>query len=225
MSGENLLDRFIGQLDTLILFLAISRPEVFRLLQREGRVWVDIGQQDSLPKKYQVYQKQVCHSAFLLGFSYFEAFLADLVRQIYLRNPKMLPKGKELRFDEILAAGTYDGVLSAMVAKEVLSIFYKSMDEVSEYFLSKLRLRWPASEAKSVVVASHLRNCIVHNNGRADLRLARLSDYREGAEIVLGEADVHQYGISARTLARDLYRQAVRRYLGAKRRSPRRKGS
>jgi hypothetical protein len=223
MSGENLLDRFIGQLDTLIPFLAISRPDVFRLLRRGGRVWSDVGEQSSLPRTYQVYQKQVCHSAFLLGFSYFEAFLADLVRQIYLRNPRMLPKEKQLKFDEILAAGTYDGVLSTMVAKEVLAIFYKSMDDVSEYFLSKLRLQWPASETKNVVVASHLRNCIVHNNGLADLRLADLTDYKEGAEIALGEADVHQYGISARSLARDLYRQAARRYLETTRRSPARR--
>jgi hypothetical protein len=223
MGGEKLLDRLIGQLDTLIPFLAISRPEVFHLLQKEGCVWFDQDQQNSFPRTYQVYQKQVCHSAFLLGFSYFEAFLADLVRQIYLRNPKMLPREKQLKFEEILAAGTYEGTLTAMVEKEVLAVFYKSMGEVSEYFLSKLRLQWPASERTSVVVASHLRNCIVHNNGLADLRLANLTDYKEGAEIVLGEADVHQYGISARSLARDLYRQAARRYLEVKRRSPARR--
>jgi len=225
MSGEDLLGRFIGQLDTLIPFLAISRAAVFRLLQREGHVWFDQGQQSLFPKTYQVYQKQVCHSAFLLGFSYFEAFLADLVRQIYLRNPKMLPRDKQLKFDEILAAETYEGTLNTMVEKELLAIFYKGMEDISGYFLSKLKLQWPASERTSVVLASHLRNCIVHNNGRADRRLANLADYKEGADIVLGEADVHKYGISARTLARDLYGQAARRYLGARRRSPRRKSS
>lgn len=220
MKGENLLDRLIGQLDTLIPFLAISRPDVFRLLRGEGRVWFDQGQRNSFPRTYQVYKKQVCHSAFLLGFSYFEAFLADLVRQIYLRNPKMLPREKQLKFDEILAAETYEGTLNTMVEKEILAIFYRSMEDVSEYFLSKLRLQWPARERTSAVIASHLRNCIVHNNGRADRRLAGLSDYREGAEIVLAEADVHQYGISARALGRDLYRQAGRRYLRATRRPP-----
>jgi len=223
MSGEDLLGRFIGQLDTLIPFLAISRAAVFRLLQSQGHVWFDQDQQGAFPRTYQVYQKQVCHSAFLLGFSYFEAFLGDLVRQIYVRNPKMLPREKQLRFDEILAAETYEGTLNTMVEKELLAIFYKSMENISEYFSSKLRLQWPTSEKTSVVLASHLRNCIVHNNGRADRRLASLTDYKEGVEIVLGEADVHKYGISARTLARDLYSQAARRYLGAKRRSPRRK--
>ena len=225
MRGENLLDRLIGQLDTLIPFLAISRPGVFSLLQGEGRIWFDQRQRNSFPKTYQVYQKQVCHSAFLLGFSYFEAFLADLVRQIYLRNPRMLPKDKQLKFEEILASETYEGTVNTMVEKEVLALFYRSIGEVSEYFLSKLRLQWPASETTRVVVASHIRNCIVHNNGLADLRLADVTDYKEGAEIVLGEAEVHQYGISARTLARDLYGQAIGRYPGAGRRSPRRKSS
>jgi hypothetical protein len=137
----------------------------------------------------------------------------------------MLPRDKQLKFDEILAAETYEGTLNTMVEKELLAIFYKSMEDISEHFLSKLKLQWPPSERTSVVLASHLRNCIVHNNGRADRRLANLTDYKEGVEIVLGEADVHKYGISARTLARDLYGQAARRYLGARPRSPRRKSS
>ena len=222
MTGEDLLGRFIGQLDTLIPFLAISRADVFHLLQNQGHVWFDQHQQGAFPRTYQVYQNQVCHSAFLLGFSYFEAFLADLVRQIYFRNPKMLPRDKQLKFDEILAAETYEGTLNTMVEKELLAIFYKNMEDIIEYFSSKLRLQWPASERKSVVLASHLRNCIVHNNGRADRRLANLTEYEEGAEIVLGESDVNRYGISARTLARDLHRQAAKRYLGASGRSHRR---
>jgi len=83
MDRENLLDRLIGQLDTLIPFLEISRRSVFRLLRAKGYVWFYPDQRNAFPKTYQVYQKQVCHSALLLGFSYFEAFLADLIRQVY----------------------------------------------------------------------------------------------------------------------------------------------
>ncbi|MGB7591199.1 MAG: hypothetical protein WCD04_03935 [Terriglobia bacterium] len=217
MDRESLLDRLISQLDTLIPFLEISRRNVFRLLRARGYVWFYPAQRNTFPKTYQVYQKQVCHSALLLGFSYFEAFLADLVRQIYLCNPKMLPSEKQLKFEEILAARTYEGVLNGMIEKEVMAVFYKSMEDVCEYFRSKLKLELRKGERDCVVVASLLRNCIVHNNGRADSRLARrVTDYREGDEIFLDEAAAHEYGISIRSLARDLYGQATKRYFRAK---------
>ncbi|MGO9268930.1 MAG: hypothetical protein ACLQOO_01485 [Terriglobia bacterium] len=214
MDRENLLDRLIGQLDTLIPFLEISRRDVFQLLQAEGHVWSDQEQRNAFPQAYEVYQKQVCHSAFLLGFSYFEAFLADLVRQVYLQNPRMLPSEKQLKFEEILVAQTYEGILNAMIEKEVLSVLYKSMEDICEYFRSKLKLEWLAEEKQHVVVASRLRNCMVHNNGRADRRLAEIADYREGQEVLLDEIAVHRYGVSGRNLGRNLYDQAARRYLG-----------
>jgi hypothetical protein len=46
--------------------------------------------------------------------------------------------------------------------------------------------------------------------------IRRVTDYREGDEIFLDEAAAHEYGISIRSLARDLYGQATKRYFRAK---------
>ena len=49
-----------------------------------------------------VYKVQIIRSAFLLGYSYFEAFLADLIREIYCVRRTILPQEKALKFSEVL---------------------------------------------------------------------------------------------------------------------------
>ena len=73
-----LLDRLISQLDTLISFLALSRKEVFNTIQSHHDQWFSADENDAVPDTYAVYQTQVTHGAFLLGYSYMEAFLGDL---------------------------------------------------------------------------------------------------------------------------------------------------
>ncbi len=127
---NNLLDRVINQFDTLIPFLAISHNDVFTLINKEKNIWFSRNQRSTLPESYTVYQTQITHSAFLLGYSYFESFLADLVKQIYLYKPEMLPKEKHLKYSEILKTTEYNAILELMIEREIIDLFYKRMDEV-----------------------------------------------------------------------------------------------
>ncbi|MEW6360297.1 MAG: hypothetical protein AB1696_28445 [Planctomycetota bacterium] len=208
------------QLDALIPFLALSHEDVFRLIRDERAVWPFEGAEDSLPSSYDTYRVQVTHGAFLLGYSYSEAFLADLVREIYTKKPSMLSKDKgkdegkeqdkQLQFSEILKVSCYKEVLTLMIEKEVLAVFrhQKGMAGVAEYFEKKPKLKWPEQEKEKAIRASLIRNCIIHNLAIADSMLAEVSDYREGDEIALTVSDVHQYGLVIRSLARDLYTRA-----------------
>jgi hypothetical protein len=91
---NNLLDRVISQFNSLIPFLAISHKEVFDLLKKEKKIWFLPDQEATLPDSYRIYQTQITHSAFLLGYSYFEAFLSDLAKEILRKRPGILPKEK-----------------------------------------------------------------------------------------------------------------------------------
>lgn len=215
MNEVNLLHRLTSQLDTLIPFLAISHQEVFELMSKERYIWFSTNQQDSFPNSHEMYQAQITCSAFLLGYSYSEVFLADLVREIYRLNPKMLPRDKQLKFSEILESSTYEEIINSMIEREILALFYQSMEKIIEYFENKLRLKWPEEYKKEVIIASLIRNCIMHNMGRCENRLSEISKYKIGEEILLSESDVHSFGIVARNLSRSLYNQANERYFAA----------
>lgn len=169
-----LYDRLIGQLDTLIPFLALIHREAFDLIGERYGDWLPEWQQGSLPETYAIYQTQVAHSAFLLGYSYYEAFLSDLVRQIYTHTPTMLPPEKKLDFSEIIERPNHEQLLSYMIDKEVLSVFSLSFEKVIECFEKKFSLQWPEHSVERAVEANLLRNCIIHNNARVDARLSKI---------------------------------------------------
>lgn len=214
---DNLFPRVISQFDTLIPFLAISHKDVFNLIRKERNIWFPEDRESVFPGSYAIYQTQITHSAFLLGYSYFEAFLADLVRQIYLSKPTMLPKEKQLKYADILKTTDYEAILELMIEREIIDLFYKRMDEVIKYFEEKLNLKWPNNYKYEVVVTSYLRNCIIHNLSRVDYRLSQVSKYKIGAKIRLSSSDVHSFGLKARDLVQNLYMQATKKYLEKRR--------
>ena len=210
---DNLLKRLITQLDALIPFLALSHKVVFDLIKKEHGIWFSPEAEESLPNTYSIYQKQVSHAAFLLGYSYSEAFLADLIRQIYMCNPRMLPEEKQLKFIELRKVKSYKAVLKLMIDKEVTSVFAKNMEAVADYFGEKLSLKWPEEEKNKTIVASFIRNCIIHNLAIADSKLSEKSNYNVGGKIILSPSEVHSYGLVIRTLARNLYERAEKAFL------------
>lgn len=208
-----LYGRLLGQFDSLIPFLALTWPEVYEIIHgrnQDGQnpEGIPLWQLERMPDTYTVYQTQVTHSAFLLGYSYYEAFLSDLMRQIYTEKPKMLSPDKKLDFSEILERPDYDQIFSFMVDKELLSIFYQPFEKVIECFDKKFHLKWPPEAIEAAIKASLLRNCIIHNNAVADRRLAQMPGWKIADEIRLTDLDVHQFGLTARRVCLQLSEQA-----------------
>jgi hypothetical protein len=206
---NNLLDRFIGQLNTLVPFLALSHEEFFKMIQQKEAAWFPKGEADQVPETFRLYTTQIAHGAFLLGYSYFEAFLGDLVKEIYQKRPGMLPEDKQIRYCDILECDqSYEKIISLMIDKEVFSLFYNSLEEVFKYFEKKLNLSFQDPDDRNrIIEASLIRNCLIHNMARVDTRLARLSKWNEGENIELQPSDAHEFGIIVRRLVRKLYKQ------------------
>lgn len=210
---SNLLGRLIDQLDSLLPFLALAHREVFDVVGRGYGDWLSEEQQSTLPESFQIFERQIAHGAFLIGYSYVEAFLGDLVRGIYLNNPQMLPRDKELKFAEILDQDGYENVLAYMINKEVRAVFYGSMEQIARYFRERLNLPWSQEHEAEMVRGSRLRNCFLHNMARADRSLAEVTEYRERDEIALSPQEVHNFGWVVREMAPRLFEEATRRYL------------
>ncbi len=171
-------------------------------------------QQNALPHTLGEYRCQVAHSVFLFGYSYFEAFLADLMRAILHRRPAILPQACELKYSEILECGGYDAVIDRMVEKEVLAVFHGSMTDTAAYLAKRLQVPWPEDGGRPALVqASLVRNCLLHNGGRVEARLTQVSTWQAGDRIELSPSDVHEYGIEARDVAERLWHAAQAKHL------------
>jgi len=209
-----MIDRFISQLDTLVPFLALGHKDIFTKIHDENQEWFTEQQRKTLPETYSAYTNQVSVSAFLLGYSYFEAFIADLAKKILIARPKLLPKNKNITFGDVVNAESYETLLEKMVEQHVFSIMYDSIEKISDYYAEKLHIAWPLNnEVHSVVKASLIRNCYMHNGGIVDIRLHEKFGFELGSEIILNPSEVHGYGITIRHIAYEIFEQAKKKHL------------
>lgn len=210
----NLYQRLIHQLDSLVPFLALAREEGFELIRLDCEEWFRPEQLQALPDTYREYRCQIAHAAFLLGYSYIEAYLGDVMRAILHRRPAMLPQNRELTFRDVIERKSYEEILTHMIEKEVLAVFFDSAEGIAKYFTTRLHLPWPDyNDQPALVLASRLRNCLIHNGAIADARLAEVSGWAAGTPIELTPEDVHFHGIDARDFADKVWRDAVAKHL------------
>ncbi len=209
---KNILDRLISQLDTLIPFISTSHRDVFDLIQKEKNIWFH-DDQEKLPKTYGIYRRQINHSAFILGYSYFEAFLNDLAKEIFLSRPSMLASNKTIKFEDVTNSSSYNEIILKVINKELSELFYKNMEDILDYFSQKFNLTFIENEKEDLIEASLLRNCIIHNLSVADARLSMLADYTEGKEFEIPASKVHGFGIIARTVVRRIYQEALDKHI------------
>jgi len=208
----NRQEAFGAQLDSLVVFLTAAHDEVFQVIERQSGAWFPESQDPRLPDTFESYRVTVSNAAFLLGYAYFESFLADLARDIYLRRPEMLPKEKQITFKEVLGASSPDALLRMIIEKEIRSVFYGPIEDVRTHFAQKLQVAWP--DEPDLVAASRLRNCLMHNGGLVDERAAAASQRVSGSPIRLEPADVHAFGIVGRRFSRAVWNEADARHFG-----------
>lgn len=214
IESMNRLNAFQSQLDGLVVFLAAARSEVFELIHSNELTWFPHTQDPRAAETLEAYQTAVSNSAFLLGYAYLEAFLADIVRQAYRRRPRMLPAEKQVSYREVVAASSMDALLNRLTDREVRSVFAGSIEDVRKHFTEKLGVKWP--NEPTIALAARIRNCLMHNDGRADERLVEFdASFSVEQRICLRPDQVHGYGLRARHFAAALWEDVMKRHLGS----------
>lgn len=201
---DRLYKRFIGQLDTLIPFLGLAHEEIFLSLHGNYSGWFSIEQQATLPNSFNEYCTQVSNAAFLLGYSYAEAFITDLIWTIYHCRRDLLPPDKALRFSDLFSLGDYERIIMKMIDSTLGDM--NSLEKKIHHLETRLGLKVP--QAEKLLEAHSARNALVHNSGRVNRPQASTSRWQLGNVIELTGDDVHSFGIIAREYAREVSNKA-----------------
>ena len=189
--------RFIKQLDSLVPFLGLAHEEIFMTLQKNYLTWFSYEQQSTLPETLNGYSIQVSHAGFLLGYSYAEAFVTDLIWEIFNARRDLLPQDKALKFSDVLSLEDYDRIIMKMIDSTVGDM--NSLEKKISC-LERLGLQVPQSEK---ILEGHVaRNALIHNSGRVNRRQSAKSQWQVGDVIELTAEDVHEFGLATREYAK-----------------------
>jgi hypothetical protein len=201
---DALHDRLIEQLDSLVPFLALAHREVFSVLSAEYEGWYTDERRTTLPESYCTYRHQVAHAAFLLGYSYAEAFITDLIWEVYAIRRDLLPPDKALRFGEVLPLADFEKVICHMIDSTVCDM--NSLEKKLHHLESRLGLN--VEHSGRMLEAHKARNAIVHNAGRVNRTRQGSTRWKPGEQVLLSPEDVHEFGIMAREYAKQLCERA-----------------
>ena len=201
---NSLHDRLIGQLDTLVPFLALAHHDIFTSLHGHYVNWVSSDQQDALPDTCDGYVTQVTHSAFLLGYSYAEAFVSDLMWRIYSERRDLLPQEKTLNYTDVLTRSDFTNLLRYMIDCTISGL--NSLQKKMHHLQTRLNLG--IEQPSSMLKAHDVRNALIHNAGIVNRDSTHSGRWVNGDRVVLTVSDVHDFGIMAREYTRDLCARA-----------------
>jgi hypothetical protein len=140
-----------------------------------------------------LYEMGIVHA-----YAMFEAYLADILRQRFRAYPKLMGGQRQLSYERIFAATSKEAIIDDMIEREIRDVIYLPIVAVLDKMRSRLGLRTLTTEYdEQINFISLLRNCLLHNGGIADTKLARCKPaIQEGARALLTDHDV-SYAINA----------------------------
>ncbi len=201
---KQLHTRLVGQLDSLVPFLSLAHSEVYQLLGASYSVWLPAEVQSTLPDSIGVFQTQIAHAGFLLGYSYIETFATDVITALYVQYPELLPKDKTLRYQDIFAIGHYDGLISKMIERTVsrLNSLERKVKHLEDMGFSVVI-------SDPLLAAHHIRHTLIHNAGIVNRSLPYQLGWQIGDTITLSVDEVNAFGIAARNFAATLIQSII----------------
>lgn len=193
----NEIEYLRSQLNLIIGFLDVSDQTVYEVIKSHDRFQLGLTIGDLYENSYQNFQNHVTTSSLILGFAHFEDFLTKMTSKMLFKYPTKnkikfdISRLKELGLD-------YQQVLADEQAKKLT--FAEKINLIRQIFTD-----FDATLIDEISFANKIRNCIMHNNGFADERLA--PKYSTGSKIFLNSDEINGYGLKARTFADELWRR------------------
>lgn len=193
----NPYEYLIKQLGLLVGFLDVSEFAVYNQIKNHDQYNLGMTIEQLYDNSYSNYQNHICCSAILLGFSHLEDFVTKCIERFLVANPEK--NEFKVTFSIIRQRGNK---LIDHIAQEKSKqmLFSEKIKFLEKHFT------WEDSGLlNDLKMISEIRNCLMHNNGFADNRLA--PKYSHGERIILSSFEANSFGLKAREFARSLWEQ------------------
>jgi hypothetical protein len=159
---DELIARFGMQIDGLVPFLALAHDTIYDAISPELTPWYEPEEHPSILDHVELHQEQIAHAAFLLGYSYFEAFITDLIYEVYSQRSELLPPKEQLEYQAVLSAESLEDVLDTMIEQTT-----GSLNSLEKKLLHLEKRFGVGRDCPTLVREAHVaRNALIHNSGR-----------------------------------------------------------
>jgi hypothetical protein len=108
------------------------------------------------------------------------------------QQPRLMSSQRELKYDQVFLAASKEALIESMIDREMRDLLYSSVLDLLKKMRDKmgfasLSVEWD----EKVNYVSLVRNCLLHNRGQVDARLASVQPtVQAGDRLSIGELDV-----------------------------------
>ena len=188
-------DYFINQLNLLIGFLDVSEEEVYNQIKHHDQFNLGITIEQLYDNEYTNFSNHITTSALLLGFAHLEDFLTKCIVKFLVAFPskneyKLTVKTMQEKGD-LLVLYLAEEQSKRLTFAEKITFIEKNVGSIDSQIILDIRFM------------NSVRNCIMHNNGIADNRVA--SKFKEGQKIMFTTSELNIFGLKARQFANELH--------------------
>lgn len=109
------------------------------------------------------------------SYALFETYISDIIRLRLKSHPAQLGMAKQVTVAQVLASADKDALLDFMIDRELNQIMYEPIGAVLTRLRDGLGLRSLQPDFdQEIVKLSLVRNCLMHNGGNSDEKVAAL---------------------------------------------------
>jgi hypothetical protein len=198
---DELIARFGAQIDGLVPLLALSHETIYDTVSEEMTPFYDPAEHSSIVDDFEQHQEQIAHAAFLLGYSYLEAFVIDLIWEVYRRRFDLLSPTAQLEFRIVLSSQSLDDIVEKMIDQTTSSL--NSLGKKLRHLESQFGVR---RASPTLISEAHVvRNALIHNSGRVNRDPRGSARWRLGDAISLSAAESYEFLLAFKHLGADLF--------------------
>ncbi len=156
----------------------------------------------------------------VMTLAHIDGFLSESFKVIFRREPRVLRRSKQLTWEDALAAGSYEKLLTTLSEQYAFELGWKTLSQRIEWMRDEINLPLHAvSEYAMLEEAFQIRHIIVHNGGRVSKEfLARTgrADVTLGEDLILTPGYCKEIAAQAELFCSDVFVCIAEKFFEAK---------
>jgi hypothetical protein len=126
------------------------------------------------------------------AYAMFEGYLTGILRARLRQHPRLMGGQRELKYEQVLLAKSRETLIEGMIDREMKELTYLALPDLLRKMRDQMGFKsLPDEHDEQVNYLSLVRNCLLHNRGRVDIKLANCRPtLQKGEKITVGNEDV-----------------------------------
>jgi hypothetical protein len=126
------------------------------------------------------------------AYAMFEGYLAEILRARLRQHPRLMSAQREVKYEQVFVAESKETLMEGMIEREFKELMFLALPDLLRKMRDQMGFKSLTDEHDgSANYLSLVRNCLLHNRGRVDVKLSTCRPtLRKGERIAITEGDV-----------------------------------